>query len=140
MQIAPQNISTLFEIKIKKKILKEFNEDLYRNFNMTITDADELYGWGCGYIYKILNRVFKKYGPIGLKKETVYIIQYFDFLFKKLNYVLSLEEKQLPHSNRDIDLELYKLLFSLTYYLQYYRHYGRRKIENPNQLCFRLNN
>ena len=62
--------------KIKDKILNEFNEDLYRNFNMTMTDAGELYGWGYKYMHKILNRVFKNYGPGGLKRETKYIIQY----------------------------------------------------------------
>ena len=37
-------MSTPFQIKINDKILKEFNEDLYRNFDMTMTDAGELYG------------------------------------------------------------------------------------------------
>ena len=31
------------ETKIKHKILDEFNADLYRNFNMTLSDADDLY-------------------------------------------------------------------------------------------------
>ncbi len=125
-----------FKSKIKDKILKEFNEDLYCNFNMTMTDAGELYGWGYLYMHKILNRVFKNYGPIGLKRETKYIIQYLDFLLNKLNHILSLEEKQLPHYRPDHDHELYKLYFSLMYYFRYYRHYGRRKIDNPNQLSF----
>ena len=130
------NISNTLEIKVKDKILKEFNEDLYRNFNMTIKDAGELYGWGYIYMHKILNRVFKNHGPIGLKRETKYIIQYLDFLLNKLNHILSLEEKQLPHYRPDHDHELYKLYFSLMYYFRYYRHYGRRKIDNPNQLSF----
>ena len=50
------NSHSLFEVKIKDKIINEFNEDLYRNFNMSLSDADDLYGWGYGYIYKILNR------------------------------------------------------------------------------------
>ena len=61
------------ETKIKDKIMNEFNEDLYRKLNMTLSDANELYGWGFGYMYKIMNRVFKNYGPIGLKRETKYI-------------------------------------------------------------------
>ena len=72
-----------FEAKIKDKILTEFNEDLYRNFNMTMNDAGELYGWGYKYMHKILNRVFKNYGPIGLKRETKYIIEYLKFLLNK---------------------------------------------------------
>ena len=130
------NSHSLFEVKIKDKIINEFNEDLYRNFNMSLSDADDLYGWGYGYIYKILNRVFKNYGPAGLRRETKYIIQYLDFLLNKLNHILSLEEKQLPHYRPDHDHELYKLYFSLMYYFRYYRHYGRRKIDNPNQLSF----
>ena len=125
-----------FEIKIKDKILNEFNQDLYRNFNMTMKDAGELYGWGYVYMHKILNRVFKNYGPLGLKRETKYIVEYMDFLLNKLNYILSLKGKELPHSNRDNDQELYKLCFSLMYYFRYYRHYGRRKIDHPNQLNF----
>ena len=74
-----------FQTKIKDKILNEFNEDLYRNFNMTMSDAVELYGWGYGYMHKIFNRVFKSYGPVGLKRETKYIIQYLVFLLNKLN-------------------------------------------------------
>ena len=130
------NSHSLFEVKIKDKIINEFNEDLYRNFNMSLSDADDLYGWGYGYIYKILNRVFKNYGPIGLKRETKYIIQYLDFLLNKLKHILSLKGKQLPHYRPDHDHELYKLYFSLMYYFRYYRHYGRRKIDNPNQLSF----
>ena len=122
--------------KIKDKILNEFNEDLNRNFNMTMTDAGELYGWGYRYMHKILNRVFNNYGPDGLKRETKYIIQYLDFILNKLKYIYSLNGKELPHYRPDRDHEFYKLYFSLTYYLRYYCHYGRRKIDNPNQLSF----
>ena len=58
--------------KIKDKILNQFNEDLYHNFNMTMNDAGELYGWGYEYMHKILNRVFKNYGPIGLKRDKIH--------------------------------------------------------------------
>ena len=70
---------------------------------MTMFDAGDLYGWGYGHMIKILNRVFKKYGPVGLKRETKYIIQYLDFLLGKLNYISSLEGKQLPHFRPDHD-------------------------------------
>ena len=53
------NSHSLFDVKIKDKIINEFNEDLYRNFNMSLSDADDLYGWGYGYIYKILNRILR---------------------------------------------------------------------------------
>ena len=77
------------ETKIKDKIMNEFNEDLYRKLNMTLSDANELYGWGFGYMYKIMNRVFKNYGPMGLKRETKYIVQYLQFLLNKQNtYIL----------------------------------------------------
>ena len=128
------NSHSLFEVKIKDKIINEFNEDLYRNFNMSLSDADDLYGWGYGYIYKILNRVFKNYGPVGLRRETEYIIQYLDFLLLKLKNILNCNKNELPYSNRNLDTEFYKLYFSLMIYLRYYRHHGRRKSENPDQL------
>ena len=129
-------MTSLFETKIKDKIIKEFNEDLYRKLNMTLSDAKDLYGWGFGYMYKIMNRVFKKYGPNGLRSETKYIVQYLDFLSNKLNYILSLNEKELSHYRPDNYHELYKLYFSITYYFRYYRHYGHKKVPNPDQLNF----
>lgn len=124
------------ETKIKHKILDEFNADLYRNFNMTLSDADDLYGWGFGHIYKVINRVFKNYGPQGLRRETKYIIQYLDFLLNKLQITLSISRKELPYSNYEYDLEFYKGYFALMYFLRYYRHYGYRGISDPNQLKF----
>ena len=87
-------------------------------------------------MHKILNRVLKNNGPVGLKRETKYTIQYLNFLLNKLNHILSLEDKQLPNYRPDHNHELYKLYFVLMYYFRYYRHYGRRKIDNPNQLNF----
>ena len=68
-------------------------------------DAGELYGWGYLYMHKILNRVFKNYGPIGLKRETKYIIQYLNFILNKLNHILSLEGKEFPQQKADNDCQ-----------------------------------
>ena len=65
--------------KIKNKILNEFNQDLYRNFDMTLSDANYIFGLYDGHINKVMDRVFEKYGPAGLRKEIKYIIHFFDF-------------------------------------------------------------
>ena len=129
------NMSTSLETKIKDKIIGEFNADLYRKLNITISDADDSFYWGGGHIYKIINRVFKKYGPIGLRKEMKYIIQYLDFLFVKLKTTITPNKTGLPYSKQN-DLEFLEMYFTYIYFLKYYRHYGQRKVPDPNQLSF----
>ena len=45
--------------KIKNKILNEFNQDLYRNFDMTLSDANYVFGLYDGHINKVMDRVFE---------------------------------------------------------------------------------
>ena len=48
-------MSTSLETKIKNNIIDDFNADLYRKLNITISDADDSFFFGGGYIYKIIN-------------------------------------------------------------------------------------
>ena len=129
------NISTSIETKIKDKIIDKFNADLYRKLNITFYDADEAFYWGGGHIYKTIDQVFKKYGPVGLRKEMKYIIQYLDFLFVKLKTTITPDKTGLPYSKQN-DLEFLEMYFTYIYFLKYYRHYGQRKVPDPNQLSF----
>lgn len=126
--------------KIKNNILNEFNQDLYRNFDMTITDANYIYGLYDGHINKVIDRVFEKYGPKGLREEIKYIIHFFEFLHVKLESLSSLKDEELPYPylNREHFVEL-KIIFLGMYYKKSYRHYNQREIQNPNQLNFRFN-
>ena len=83
------NMSTSLETKLKNNIIDNFKADLYRKLNITISDADDAFYWGGGHIYKIIDQVFKKYNPVGLREEVKYIIQYLDFLFVKFKGTLS---------------------------------------------------
>ena len=129
------NMSVPLETKIKNNIIDDFNADLYRHLNITISEADDSFFFGGGYIYKIINRVFKKYGPVGLREEMKYIIQYLDFLFVKLRGTLSSDKTGIPYSKQN-DLEFLEVYFTYIYFLKYYRHYGQRKVSDPNQLSF----
>ena len=40
--------------------------------------------------------VFNKYGPVGLRKEVKYIIQYLDFLFVKLKTTITSDKTGIP--------------------------------------------
>ena len=62
------NISKSLETKIKNNIIDDFNADLYQILRKTISDADNAFYWVGGHIYKIIDQVFKKYGPVGLRK------------------------------------------------------------------------
>ena len=53
------NMSVPLETKIKNNIIDDFNADLYRHLNITISEADDSFFFGGGYIYKIINRVLR---------------------------------------------------------------------------------
>jgi hypothetical protein len=126
---------TSLETKIKNNIIDDFSAVLYRKLNITISDADNSFYWGGGHIYKIIDQVFKKYGPVGLSEEMKYIIQYLDFLFVKLRATLSSDKIGIPYSKQN-DLEFLEVYFTYIYFLKYYRHYAQRKIPDPNQSSF----
>ncbi len=123
--------------KIKNKILNEFNQDLYRNFDMTLSDANYVFGLYDGHINKVINRVFEKYGPAGLRKEIKYIIHFFDFLYMKLESLNSLTDEELPYPYlKGEHFQYVQIIFLGKYYKKSYRHYYQRKAVNPNQLSF----
>ena len=113
-----------FSNKIKDKIINELNQDLYRSLNLSLYEADHYFGYYNGYVYKLIDRVYKKHGPSGLRKEIKYIVQFLIFLFNKLesNY-------------------LFKDYILVTFYFKiYYRHYSQRKDMSLNQLNFKFIN
>ena len=66
-----------------------------------------------------------------------YIIQYLDFLFVKLKTTITPDKTGIPYSKQN-DLEFLEMYFTYIYFLKYYRHYGQRKVPDPNQLSFRF--
>ena len=111
--------STL-KIKVKKNIIKELNQDLYRHLSIDLYDADHFFGYYNGYIYKLIDRVYDKYGAKGLRIEIKYIAQYLEFLFYKLK--------------RNSTFENYELV--VFYFRMYYKHFPYRKNILSNQLNF----
>ena len=110
--------------KIKDKLINELNQDLYRSLNLSLYEADHYFGYHNGYIYKLIDRVYKKHGPSGLRKEIKYIVQFLIFLFNKLesNY-------------------LFKDYILVTFYFKmYYRHYSQRREIPFTQLNFNFIN
>ena len=123
--------------KIKNKILNELNQDLYRHFDMTLFDANYIFGLYDGHINKAMDRVFEKYGPTGLRKEIKYIIHFLEFLHVKLEGLSLLKDEELPYPYLKGEHFIYvKIIFLGKYYKKSYRHYHQRKIINPNQLSF----
>tara|TARA_Y100000022_G_C13181697_1_gene343717 strand:+ start:302 stop:649 length:348 start_codon:yes stop_codon:yes gene_type:complete len=106
--------------QIKKNIVKELNQDLYKYFNMDLYDADHYFGYYNGYIYKLIDRVYTKYGSKALRSEIKYITQYLSFLFNKLE--------------RNSTFPDYILV--VFYFRIFYRHYSYRKRAYENQLSF----
>ena len=100
-----------FSNKIKDKIINELNQDLYRSLNLSLYEADHYFGYYNGYIYKLIDRVYKKNGPTGLRKEIKYIVQYLTFLFYKLERNLLFKD----------------YLLVVFYFKVYYIHFYRRR-------------
>ena len=91
----------------------------YRHLNMDLYDADHFFGYYNGYIYKLINRVYNKYGAKGLRLEIKYIIQYLIFLMNKLK-----------HNSKFEDYILVVIYFRIYYSIILIDKY------NENQLCF----
>ena len=72
------------------------------------------------HIYKLIDKVYERHGPSGLRSEVKYIVQYLTFLFNKLD------------SN-----SIFQDYILVTFYFRmYYRHYSQRKAIQTNQLSF----
>ena len=110
--------------KIKKNIVRELNQDLYKYLNIDLYDADHFFGYYNGYIYKLIDRVYNNYGAKGLRIEIKYIVQYLIFLFNKLKNNSKFED----------------YILVIIYFRLYYKHYSFRKRAYENQLSFYFNN
>ena len=108
------------QIIVKKNIIRELNEDLYRYLNMDLYDADHFFGYYNGYIYKLIDRVYNRHGLKGLRLEIKYIIQYLIFLMNKLKNNSKFED----------------YILVIIYFRLFYKHYSYRKISKENQLIF----
>ena len=108
--------------KIKDKLIEEFNADLYRSFDMTVSDTNHLFGYYDDYLYELIDRVYTKYGPKALREEMKYILDYLDFLFMKLE----------NNSLYDAHVLIYH------YFKRTYKHYTQRKFNNSQQLNFKF--
>lgn len=116
-------MTTSLQEQIKNNIIKELNESLYRKLNMDLYDADHYFGYHNGYIYKLINRIYNKYGAFGLRSEIKYIVQYLIFLMNKLKNNSRFED----------------YILVVTYFRLYYKHYSFRKLGYENQLSFNFN-
>ncbi len=110
--------------KIKEKLLDEFNTNLYRKFNMTVSDSNTMIGYYDDYLYELIDRVYTKYGPRALREEMKYMLGYLDFLFIKLE----------NNSLYDAHILIYH------YFKRSYKHYSKRSIEDIRQLKLSFSN
>ena len=108
----------VFLKKLKHKILHELNINLYKKFNMTIAEIDSLFGYYNGHIFQLVDHIYRRYGPHGLRKEIKYILEYLEFLLKKLK------------NNNNFSIETLVYHYFNLYYLPYFK---RKKID-INQL------
>ena len=116
------NMINRLQNKIKEQLINELNQNLYRELNLSLYEADHYFGYYNGYIYKLVDRVYKKYGPTGLRSEIKYITKYLLFLFNKLE-----SNSTFPD-----------YILVVFYFRIFYRHFSSRKIRSSNQLSFRF--
>ena len=112
------NLSNSFEVTIKDKIINELNQDLYRSLNLSLYETNHYFRYYNGYIYILIDRVYNKYGPSGLRSKIKYIVEYLNFLFFKL---------ENNNSFKDYILVVY-------YFQRYYKHFSKRKEIKNTQL------
>ena len=113
-------MDTKFHKKIKENIIHDLNQDLYKYLNLSLYETNHYFGYYNGYIYNLIDKVYERHGPSGLRSEVKYIVQYLTFLFNKLD------------SN-----SIFQDYILVTFYFRmYYRHYSQRKAIQINQLSF----
>ena len=117
-------VNKVFLKKLKHKILHEFNINLYKKFNMTIAEIDSLFGYYNGHIFELVDHIYRRYGPHGLREEMNYILEYLEFLMNKLK------------NNDNFSLEILVTHYFKLYYIP---NFKRNKI-HISQLSFPLNN
>ena len=117
-------IDRSFMIKLKHKILYEFNIIFFKKLNLTISQIDNFFGYYNGHIYELVDHIYRRYGPHGLREEMNYILEYLEFLMNKLK------------NNDNFSLEILVTHYFKLYYIP---NFKRNKI-HISQLSLPLNN
>ena len=78
-----------FSFHLKKKIYKEFQTILFKEFNMTVSDINYIYGYERNHLFEVLEESFDDGGPNKMRLEIDYTIQSFklDFSENKNNLI-----------------------------------------------------
>ena len=79
-----------FSFHLKKKIYKEFQTILFKEFNMTVSDINYIYGYERNHLFEVLEEAFDEGGgPHKMRLEIDYTIQSFklDFSENKNNLI-----------------------------------------------------
>ena len=67
----------------KKKIYNEFQTILLKEFNMTVSDINYIYGYERNHLFEVLEESFDDGGPIKMRKEVDYTLQSFKLELSK---------------------------------------------------------
>ena len=77
-------MDTKFHKKIKENIINDLNQDLYKYLNLSLYETNHYFGYYNGYIYNLIDKVYERHGPSGLRSEAKYIVQYLTFYLTSL--------------------------------------------------------
>ena len=72
-----------FSFYLKKKIYKEFKTKLFKEFNMTVSDINNIYGYERNHLFVVLEEAFDESGAHKMRLEIDYTIQSFQLDFNK---------------------------------------------------------
>ena len=67
----------------KKKIYKEFQTILFKEFNMTVSDINNIYGYERNHLFVVLEEAFDESGAHKMRLEIDYTIESFKLDFSK---------------------------------------------------------
>jgi len=70
-----------FSIYQKKKIYNEFHAIVYKEFNKSISDINNFFGYDSDHLFEILEEVYDEGGPIKMREEIGYTIESFKLEF-----------------------------------------------------------
>ena len=72
-----------FSFYLKKKIYNEFQTVLFKEFNMTVSDINYIYGYERNHLFEVLEEAFGEGGAHKMRLEIDYTIQSFQLDFSK---------------------------------------------------------
>ena len=107
---------------IKKKIYNEFNILLYKDFNLTISETNYLFGYREGHLYDLLEKAYEVGGPSEIRKEIDYIRKLLTLIFNKIENNNLYDEFELMYH----------------YTKKYYKSRKQRKVNNELQISFQF--